>query len=194
MSKSPSLGADYFDGIFAQDDDPWDLASSDYEAAKFRVTRDALADRRYARAFEIGCAHGVLTETLVGLCDSLLVIDISSKALAKAHARVGDRPGVTLQHMAFPKETPDGEPFDLVILSEVAYYWGVVDLDRASEWLRQGVVPGGRVILVHFTGATDYPHSGDEAVETLWDELKADFVRERSDRHDHYRLDLWSRR
>lgn len=194
MSKSPSLGADYFDGIFAQDDDPWDLASSDYEAAKFQVTHDALSDRRYARAFEIGCAQGVLTEKLIDLCDRLLAIDISSKALAKAHARVGDRPGVELRHMTFPRETPDGEPFDLVILSEVAYYWDVVDLDRASAWLRQGVVSGGRLILVHFTDATDYPHSGDEAVEALWDDLEADFVRERSERHDRYRLDLWSRR
>jgi SAM-dependent methyltransferase len=194
MTSRPSLDANYFEDIFCSDDDPWDLAGSDYEAEKFKVTHDALADRRYARALEVGCAHGVLTEKLVGLCDTLLAVDISSKALAKARERVGDRSGVELARMAFPRETPEGPAFDLVILSEVAYYWGVVDLDRASEWLRGGVAQGGRIILVHYTGETDYPHSGDEAVELLWRDLEGDFVAERTERHDRYRLDLWRRR
>jgi predicted TPR repeat methyltransferase len=193
MSRS-SLDASYFDDIFASDEDPWDLATSDYEAAKFMATHDALADRRYARALEVGCAHGVLTEALVGLCDTLLAVDISSKALARARDRVGDRPGVELAQMTFPKEVPDGAPFDLVILSEVAYYWGVVDLDRASEWLREGVAPGGRIILVHYLGETDYPHSGDAAVKALWKDLESDFMVEKADRQDRYRLDLWQRR
>jgi predicted TPR repeat methyltransferase len=192
MSRS-SLDASYFDDIFEGDDDPWNLATSGYEAAKFTATHDALADRRYARAFEVGCAQGVLTEKLVGLCDTLLAVDISSKALAKARKRVGDRAGLELAQMAFPKEVPQGPPFDLVILSEVIYYWGVVDLDRAAEWLREGVAPGGRVILVHYTGETDYPHSGDEAVEMLWKDLEGHFVGERNVREDRYRLDLWRR-
>ncbi|SHM68284.1 Nodulation protein S (NodS) [Sphingobium sp. YR657] len=189
-----SLNAEYFDDIFASNDDPWDLASSHYEAAKFAHTHDVLADRRYARALEIGCAHGVLTSHLTPICDSLLAIDISTKALTKARERVGDRPGVTLAQMAFPRETPDGEGYDLIILSEVAYYWDLVDLDRASEWLRDQVVSGGRIILVHYTEETDYPHSGDEAVEALWTELGSDFAVELAERQDKYRLDLWNRR
>jgi SAM-dependent methyltransferase len=192
MSRS-SLTADYFDGIFQSDDDPWDLASSDYEAAKFRHTHDVLAGRRYERAFEIGCAHGVLTGQLIGLCDTLLAVDISTTALAKARGRVGDRPGLTLQHMAFPGEAPEGAPFDLVILSEVAYYWSVVDLDRAAEWLRDHVAPGGRIILVHYTGETDYPQTGDEAVDALWNELAAGVSVVAAERRDTYRLDLWEK-
>ncbi|UAK25704.1 class I SAM-dependent DNA methyltransferase [Sphingomonas nostoxanthinifaciens] len=193
MSGS-SLNAAYFDGIFAADDDPWDLASSDYEAAKFQHTHDVLADRRYVRAFEIGCAHGVLTGQLVGLCDTLLAVDISSKALAKARQRVGDRPGLTLKRMAFPNDVPNDAPYDLVILSEVAYYWSVADLDRACEWLRASVEAGGRIILVHYTGETDYPHSGDAAVEALWAGLAEDFSVVMAERRDRYRLDLWEKR
>jgi SAM-dependent methyltransferase len=193
MSSRGSLDAAYFDGIFSADDDPWNLATSEYEAAKFEVTHDALSDRRYANALEVGCAHGVLTERLSDLCDSLLAVDISSTALAKARSRVGDQPGVSLAQMAFPKQVPDETGFDLVVLSEVAYYWGVVDLDRAAEWLRQGLVAGGRIILVHYTGETDYPQTGDEAVEVLWNKLEGEFVQLRSERHDRYRLDLWTR-
>lgn len=189
-----SLKAQYFDDIFGSDDDPWNLASSAYEAAKFVHTHDVLADRRYGRALEIGCAHGVLTRQLAPLCDRLLAIDISTKALAKAQERVGDRPGVSLARMAFPHEAPETEDFDLVVLSEVAYYWDLVDLDRAAEWLRGHLSPDGRVILVHYTGNTDYPHSGDEAVDALWSTLAADFDVGLAERRDTYRLDLWKRR
>ena len=188
-----SLDADYFEGIFAADDDPWDLASSDYEAAKFARTHDAIADRRYTRGLEIGCAHGVLTRRLAGLCERLIAVDISAGALAKARGRVGDCPGVTLQRMAFPGEAPDGI-FDLVVLSEVAYYWSLGDLDRAGEWLRGHVAPAGRILLVHYIGETDYPQTGDAAVAALWAQLGNDVVEEKAERHARYRLDLWSRR
>jgi SAM-dependent methyltransferase len=187
-----SLDAAYFDAIFAGDDDPWDLASSAYEAEKFTRTHDVLADRRYARALEVGCAHAVLTRRLAVLCDALLAVDISTGALVRARDRVGDCPGVSLQHMAFPREAP-GESFDLVVLSEVAYYWSLGDLDRAADWLRDHVAPDGRIILVHFTGETDYPQSGDDAVAALWAQLGDAFDEELAERHERYRLDLWRR-
>jgi SAM-dependent methyltransferase len=96
--------------------------------------------------------------------------------------------------MAFPQEAPAGESFDLVVLSEVAYYWDADDLDRASAWLRGHVVPGGRLILVHYTGETDYPQTGDNAVQILWEALSSDFGVERAERRDRYRLDLWAKR
>ncbi|WP_395395925.1 SAM-dependent methyltransferase (plasmid) [Novosphingobium sp. BL-8A] len=193
MTRS-SLDAQYFDDIFGSDDDPWDLASSAYEAAKFAHTHDVLADRRYARALEIGCAHGVLTGYLAPLCDSLLAVDISAKALAQARARLGDQPGVRLARMAFPQEAPEAKDFDLVVLSEVTYYWDLADLDRAGKWLRDHVVRGGRIILVHYTAQTDYPQSGDAAVETLWFDMAQKFDVELAERRDTYRLDLWTRR
>lgn len=193
MTGGSSLDAAYFDGIFAKDNDPWDLASSDYEAAKFAQTRAALADRRYARAFEVGCAHGVLTAQILDLCDTLLAVDISHHALAQAKRRLGNRAQLIFRTMAFPNETPDGEPFDLAILSEVIYYWDAGDLARAGDWLLGNVVPNGRVILVHYIGATDYPQSGDEAIARLWKGVEGDFSVARAERHDRYRLDLWVR-
>ncbi|AHE55948.1 SAM-dependent methyltransferase [Sphingomonas sanxanigenens] len=194
MTGGGSLDAAYFDGIFAKDDDPWGLASSDYEAAKFAQTRAVLADRRYASAFEVGCAHGVLTAQIVDLCDTLLAVDISHRALALAQQRLGDRAQAVFRTMAFPREAPVGETFDLVILSEVIYYWDTGDLARAADWLRENIAPGGRVILVHYTGATDYPQGGDAAVERLWNAIGRDFGVVRAERHDRYRLDLWARR
>lgn len=190
--SGPSLGADYFDGIFASDDDPWSLASSAYERAKFAHTRDVLADRRYLNALEVGCAHGVLTERIVDLCEQLLSVDISRHALVKARTRLGGRPGFKLKRMAFPQEAPTGA-YDLVLLSEVAYYWDDADLMRAGKWLSGHLTPNGRIMLVHYTGDTDYPHTADAAVGILWNSLRSVCTVQLRERHDDYRLDLWER-
>lgn len=193
MTGADSLGAAYFDGIFQSDADPWDLASSAYEQRKFDRTIAVLADRRYAAALEVGCAHGVLTRRLDDLCDRLLAIDISAAALRRARERLGAPPGIAFAQMAFPAQSPEGR-FDLCVLSEVAYYWGVADLARAARWLTGHVAQGGRVLLVHYTGATDYPCTADEATGALALATAGHFSPVLVERHEGYRLDLWERR
>ena len=89
-----SLTSAYFEGIFAGDADPWGLASSPYEAAKFDRTIAALSARRAAFALEVGCAGGVLTERLSAVCDHLLAIDVSPTALERARQRLSGRRNV----------------------------------------------------------------------------------------------------
>lgn len=193
MASDRSLDAEYFDGIFASDDDPWALASSAYEAAKFAHTIRVLDDRRYSAALEIGCAHGVLTQRLAPLCDDLCSVDIAAGAIALAQARCGDLPQVRFARVAFPGERPAVGALDLVLLSEVAYYWSDADLRIAADWIGRHVASGGRILLVHWTGETDYPQTGDAATETLREALGDAVVVERADRAEGYRLDLWHR-
>ena len=192
MTGARSLGADYFEGIFASDADPWDLATSEYERRKFDRTIKALDDRRYASGLEIGCAHGVLTQRLHRLCDQLLAIDISQTALAFAQQRLGTQPGLEFAQMGFPADAPRGL-FDLCVMSEVAYYWDASDLARAALWLADHLSPGGRVVLVHYTGETDYPCTADEAVGALQQGTSGQFTPCLAERHESYRLDLWER-
>ena len=56
----------YFDQLYAVDDDPWQLATSDYEQAKYARTLAALPRSRYGSALEVGCSIGVLTTQLAG--------------------------------------------------------------------------------------------------------------------------------
>jgi SAM-dependent methyltransferase len=192
MTAPRSLGADYFEGIFQSDEDPWDLASSDYERRKFERTIAVLQDRRYASALEVGCAHGVLTERLQGLCDHLTAIDISETALCRAKERLADHPQVQFAAMAFPRHAPAGT-FDLCLLSEVAYYWDPDDLASAGRWMAEHLASAGRALLVHYTGATDYPCTADEAVCALEQATAGCFAQSLAKRHDLYRLELWER-
>lgn len=192
MRRTSSLGQDYFEGIFARDDDPWELASSDYERAKFERSIAAINDRRHASGLEVGCAQGVLTQRLLPLCDRLLAIDISAIALKRARLALGPQPGLMFAQMAFPRQSPDGR-FDLCVLSEVAYYWDRADLMAAGRWLCEHMEEGARVLLVHYTGDTDYPATADEALGTLEHATHELFASRLAERHQQYRLDLWER-
>jgi predicted TPR repeat methyltransferase len=194
MRHRRSLSPEYFEGMFAKAADPWGFETSPYETAKYDHTLAALSDRRYRQGFEIGCANGVLTRRLAAICDHLLAIDVSLTALSRARAHCAAHPNVRLERMVFPHDTPSDPGFDLIVLSEVAYYWDHQDLARAARWLGTRLAKDGALILVHWTAETDYPQSGDEAVEGLQCKLAESISVIAAERRSEYRLDMWRRR
>lgn len=165
--RGKSLPSEYFDGVYAAKDDPWDFATSEYERDKYADTLANLPRERYPRAFEVGCSIGILTAQLAERCDDLLSIDVSEKALAKARRRCAGLASVHIELMSLPEQQPRGA-FDLIVVSEVAYYWNRADLERAMDLLSAHHLPGGDLLLVHWTPPVhDYPLTGD-AVHDLW--------------------------
>lgn len=189
-----SLDSNYFEKMFQGDPDPWRLETSPYEASKFDHTITALGGRVYERAFEVGCAGGSLTQRLAPHCADLLAIDISETAVARARRRCAALSHVRIERMRFPRTVPSLTDFDLMVLSEVTYYWDDVDLGRAANAVRTALAPGGDLLLVHYTGETDYPQSGDQAVEMLAKALAGEVEILKGETRDRYRLDLWRRR
>ena len=192
MRKTSSLDADYFEGLYRGDPDPWGFETKPYEAAKYDDSIAALGDERAASALEVGCSIGVLTRRLAPLCARLTATELSPTALARARERCADLTQVEFRQARSQTDGFDG-PYDLIVLSEVVYYWDDADLARVAAAIRQALSPGGRLLLVHWLGETDYPRSGDDAVAALAAHL-AGFVQvERSVRRAEYRLDLWRR-
>ena len=187
-----SLPPSYFEDVYAASPDPWNFETSEYEARKYQDTLAHLPRERYTNALEIGCSIGVLTRQLAARCDTLLSVDVSERALATATTRCADLPHVHFAQMHIPNEIPDGA-FDLVVISEVGYYWQREDLERTASLLAARQPPGGQLILVHYTPTVpDYPLTGDQVHETWlhrpeWSHL------DRA-RGDQYRLDLLERR
>lgn len=190
MSDPRSLPAAYFDGVYAAGDDPWNFETSDYEQAKYATTLAALPAPRYANAFEVGCSIGVLTARLAARCDALLAVDVSEKALERARARCADRPTVRVERLSFPEQRPAGD-FDLIVLSEVAYYWSITDLRGALDWCSERLRPSGALLLVHWTHPVhDYPLGGDEVHDEALARTASRLQRAHAERHSDYRLDV----
>ena len=189
---SETLRPDYFDSLYAADPDPWKFAASPYERDKYALTLEAMPKPRYRSALEIGCSIGVLTKSLASRCDALVAIDSAQTPLLEARRRCADLPGVRFEHMFVPEEWPDGI-FELILLSEVVYYLSCDDVGRLAANVANSMAKGGSVILVHWTGPTNYPLSGDEAAALFVERLGPNYVVERADRYAEFRLDVLSR-
>jgi predicted TPR repeat methyltransferase len=156
----------YFDEMYQGDTDPWDFESSEYEHRKYAVTMASLPKLRYRSAFEPGCSIGVLTQMLATRCDRLLATDVVLSALNRARQRLGGLPHVVVAQGAIPEDWPQGT-FDLVVLSEIAYYFDAAELASIVSLVAKSTEVGGHLVGVHWRGATDYPLTGDGAHEIL---------------------------
>ncbi len=191
MNEGRSLDRGYFESLYAGNADPWSFATSDYEAEKYRRSIGSLRSH-YVRALEIGCSIGVFTHLLAPLCDELIAIDISERALESARARCADRPQVRFAHAIVPRDFPPG-PFDLITCCEVGYYWSDDDLAAARDRIAGALAPGGDLLLVHWLPkVADYVRDGDAVhAHFLGDER---FRRASAYRAESYRLDVLTRR
>jgi len=188
-TKRDSLAPDYFESLYADDPDPWRFASSAYERNKYETTLAALSGRHFRSAFEVGCSVGILTRQLAQVCQSLLAIDVAERALEQARATCESINNVRFARMHIPREWPDDD-FDLIVLSEVLYYFCLDDISRIAQNTIASLVPRGVVLLVHWTGATNYPCQGDQAVECYLAACGQSFSPLFIRREPKYRLDL----
>ena len=146
----------------------------------------------YRSALEVGCSIGVLTRSLASRCDAVVAIDAAQAALVEARRRCADLPGVRFEHMFAPEQWPGGA-FEVILLSEVVYYLSRDDVGRLAARVANSLAKLGSVILVHWTGLTNYPLSGDEAAALFIERIGPTFVVDRADRYVEFRLDVLSR-
>jgi 2-polyprenyl-3-methyl-5-hydroxy-6-metoxy-1,4-benzoquinol methylase len=189
MRKTSTIPAAYFEEKYQADLDPWRFKTSDYERDKYRATLASLTKARYASALEVGCSIGILTRLLSRRCDHLLAIDASATAIKAA--RRDQEANVDLRVATLPAEYPDGS-FDLIVLSEVLYYFDEADLQRVARSCISSILPGGDIVLCHWLGETDYPLTGVEASELFAASVK-NAMPVRSILHDDvYRLERFA--
>lgn len=191
--ENKTLTPEYFEKVYAAKDDPWDFQTSEYEAAKYEATLDALPRKKYKNAFEIGCSIGILTEKLAEKCEELLAVDVSEKAIEQAKERCCDWSNVRIQKMQFPDEFP-ADKFDLIIISEVGYYLSPTEWENATAKVFAHLTEKGQVMLVHWTPFVhDYPQTGDE-VHDCFAKFAENKMRKLSEKKtDTYRLDVWEK-
>lgn len=192
VGTSSSLHHDraYFDRQYADSDDPWGFDSRWYERRKYSLTVAALPRARYRRAVEPGCANGALTELLAPRCDALIAYDLLDGPVGRARSRLAEQANVEVVTGELPRWWPDGTG-DLVVWSEVAYYLTGAGLDAALTGLETWLEPGGDLVAVHYTGATDYPQSADQVHDRIDALSWLDHLSTMVD--PEFRLDVWRR-
>ena len=191
MKKKETLTEDYFTHVYAANDDPWNFETSPYEAGKYIATMEALPKNHYCNALEIGCSIGVLTRMLAEKCLHVLATDISEKALEFAEIKCREVENVSFQKLNFPNDLPS-DLFDLILISEVAYYLSEEDWKIAMHKIFDILTEKGEVVLVHWLPVVpDYPQTGEQVHYSFEKEMASKMKNVFKDRTDKYRIDVW---
>lgn len=142
------------DRVFGRGPDPYGYGSVAYEKGRLSAMEDVLKGRRYKAALEIGAAEGAFTLRLARLADSVIGLELSPVALARAREALRARPGLSLEEADVRTWEPAGScRFDLIVCGDVLYYLDkpvVADefeaaFPRIAGWL----APSGRLLLAH---------------------------------------------
>ena len=194
MTSNPaSLTSDFFEALYQQNSDPWQFETSEYEAQKYTATLAALPHPLYQSGFEIGGSIGILTEQLAHRCRSLLSVDVSTIAQSQAIKRCAHLTNIDFQMMSVPQEFPD-KSFDLIVLSEVGYYWCREDLEKAQNLMLDRLKPQGHLLLVHWiVDARVLPLTGNQVHDKFLELVPTRLKQLKSLSTTEYRLDLFEK-
>jgi LmbE family N-acetylglucosaminyl deacetylase len=163
--RGTAAGTGYFAGLFAESDDPWGMGNRWYEQRKRALLLASLPRRRFAAAFEPGCAAGHLTVELARRCDTVLAVDIAARAVELTGAATAGLPGVSVRRMRVPDQWPHGS-FDLIVLSEIGYY--AADPAALADRLPRSLRPDGVVLLCHWRHpAIEHPQTAETVHATV---------------------------
>jgi len=180
-----------FERLYQGKWDPWDFRTSTYERNRYQATLDALDRSRYQFAFEPGCSIGELTALLAPLCADLLATDVSRTAVERARKRCAMFSHVRFECDDLRRVTFNIAP-DLIVLSEIAYYFDATELAELAHRLYAQLSAGGTLIAVHWLGkSADHILHGDEAHEVLLETLPRRC--QTGARHTRFRIDRWTR-
>jgi SAM-dependent methyltransferase len=188
-----SSTAQYFDDLYRQSDDPWHLREGWYEQRKRTLTLALLPRPRYRNAFEPGCANGELTAALASRCDALLAADLHERAVLLARERVADLPHVRVEQRRVPREWPtEAGPFDLIVISEFAYYLAADELETLAARIAASLTTDGTLLACHWRRPFAEALESADRAHALFD---AQCALSRLAHHDEADLliDVWSR-
>lgn len=190
-TSSNPCSAEAFEAKYAADPDPWRFASSPYELGRYDALLAVMERTHYRSGYEPGCSIGVLTRRLARRCDSLLAVDVSPTAVAMARERCHDLPNVDLNVAEVGDVGTAG--FDLVVLSEIGYYFELKVLDDLLGKLAGSLVPSGELVACHWTGRSiDHVLAGEVVHRQI--AANRDLLLGRSQVHEGFLLETWFRR
>ena len=194
--NTPDTSAAFFQAMFQDSQDPWNFAADTYEQSRYRTILQSLHPHRYRRAFEPGCSVGALTEQLAAICDRVDACDFSQAAVEHARLRCDALPGVKVECASLDDKVSFAD-YDLIVLSEIGYYFSPAAWQRHVDDIAVALQPGAILLASHWLGSSkDHVLSGDEVHNMVSHPL---LHHEHGERHPDperggFRLDRWRRR
>lgn len=184
------VGVERFEEIYAASQDPWNYLESTYELDKYLRTLHAVQPR-VGVGLELGCSIGVFTQMLAPRCQRLIGIDFSTTAVAEARRRTESLTNVRILCRDLPRGLPAGS-FDLVLCSELLYYWSEEAVLDCLAQIEARLNRGGRMVVVGWRGEDPETPLDAASVRALL-EAESSLKRVIAEDHPGFLLDAWER-
>ncbi|MEW6022020.1 MAG: class I SAM-dependent methyltransferase [Pseudomonadota bacterium] len=154
----------HFEALYAADEDPWSVRAAWYERRKRALLLASLGKARYRQVFEPGCGNGEMSAALAARCERLLACDGAASAVAAARRRLQQvaqdavqdgaqdvaPEAVRIEQRSLPAQWPGERGYDLVVISELAYYFGGADLEDLLARAHAMLDAGGELAMCHY--------------------------------------------
>jgi hypothetical protein len=109
--------------------------------------------------------------------------------VAAARERLSDRKHLVIERRTLPEEMPGG-PFDLIVASEILYYYSKEQMLVTLRSFERELAQGGALLAVHWRRETKtYPLQGDEVHDLLLEHTRLHNIK--TIYEPDYRLDLF---
>ncbi|RYY78209.1 MAG: methyltransferase domain-containing protein [Moraxellaceae bacterium] len=182
---------DYFDQLYAHNDDPWDYENRWYEQRKRQICLSLLPLKHYSSILEVGCSNGVFSQDLAARCQKLLCIDGNATAVHLAQNRLRNMPHVDVLQRQIPQQWPH-EQFDLIVISEIAYYLTQKQLLELTILATQSLTAQGMLLCCHWRYPIEgFELTGTQVHEVLQQHLSLDHYLTVND--PDFVVDIWTK-
>jgi SAM-dependent methyltransferase len=185
---------DFFERMYRTTADPWCFASNAYEQQRYSTILDFVPPSRFRNVFEPGCSIGELTVRLAERCQFVTAIDIAEAAVESARRRCQECNNVDVHRGSLPHDIPE-DHFDLIVLSEIGYYFEESELIELGSTLASRLEHGGELLAVHWIGdSSDHVLTGERVHDLLREHLPIDHVHHElhpSNDRDGFVIDRW---
>lgn len=186
----------HFEQLYQAAADPWEVQTKWYERRKRQLLLAALPHEHYRHVFEPGCGNGETTLALLERCQQLTAADFSESAVQLCQARVDaqDSHRLHLQTLHIPAQWPAVPPegFDLLVVSELAYYLNDEELVHFSQQCLSSLATGGHLLMCHWRHAAS---DRLQSTEALHRQMEATAPLERMVEHSEkdFLLHVWEK-
>lgn len=187
--------ARHFEALYRASNDPWRVHDAWYECRKRALLLAGLRRARYDHALEAGCGNGGMTAALATRCRRVTAVDLSPAAIRRCRAHLASRRAGGVQALAlrlpdaWPAVPPEG--FDLVVISEMAYY---LDDDALARFLTRASASlraGGELVACHWRGPFSDRRQDTEALHAALAALPG-LTPQLTHQEPEFRLDAWT--
>jgi trans-aconitate methyltransferase len=169
--------------------DPWNFATSSYELARYETILSALSGATYGCIYEPGCSVGVLTQQLSRKAVRVMATDFAPTAVEHARRRCAGLQNVEIEVADVRRHRPASPP-DLIVFSEIGYYFAAPELRSLGFFLAEQLAPRGELLAAHWLGhSKDHALHGHEVHEQLRAALPLPWIH--GSCHEGFRIDRW---